>query len=293
MFGQIKFIGELDGWNYALFKAAFCVLGGFQGKVIVGSKNDDRLKSLVEPCSFSARKIDWIEGFQSPDYVTVKVDLEGEQARLYKSMQDDFVAKIGDKTVSASQVITRLIKQSQIASGFVIDEFGTVNEIVSIDKNPRVNAVLQLMEEQIVGKLIVFAHFKHSINMLLKALSDYNPAVIRGGAEDVVAEKRKFNEDESCRVIVCQIDASKYGHTLVGSEISPCLNSVYFENTYSLDARSQTEERMQFGDKAISLTVIDLYSTKLDKIILSALQRKEDVSAKLLGYDRATGILPK
>ena len=72
-------------------------------------------------------------------------------------------------------------------------------------------------------------------------------------------------------MIVCQIDASKYGHTLVGSEISPCLNSVYFENTYSLDARSQTEERMQFGDKAISLTVIDLYSTKLDKIILSAI----------------------
>lgn len=129
--------------------------------------------------------------------------------------------------------------------------------------------------------------------MLQEALSEYNPAVIKGGADDVVEQKRKFNEDESCRVLVGQIDASKYGHELVGSATSPCVTMVFFENSYSNDARSQCEERNQFGDKSVSLSVIDFASTELDEKVIGALQKKEDVAAVVLGYDRSTGILPR
>lgn len=293
LFGQLKFIGELDGWNFALFKAAFCVMGGYQGKVVLGGKNEARLKEILDRCSFQARKIDWIDGFRNPDYFDRQVELKGEQARLYKQMQTDFVAQLGSKIVTADQVITQLIKQSQLSSGFIVDEFGGVHDVVPIKDNPKINAVRQMLEEEVEGKLIVFTRFRHSVEMLMEALAEFKPAVIVGGQSDTIEQKRRFNEDEDCRVIICQAEAAKYGHELIGTKKSPCVTIVYFEATYSLDTRSQTEARNQFGDRAVGWSVIDLYSTELDHKVVRALQRKENVASMIMGYDRDTGILPK
>jgi hypothetical protein len=293
LYGQLRFMGELNGWEYALFKVAFCVMGGYMGKEIIGAKNEHRLREILDRCSFTARKIDWIEGFEKPDYSVRRVRLSERQADLYHQMQRDFITFMkNDATVTAEQVITRLIKQMQIASGFVIDDAGMTHNVVEPDKNPRIMAVRSMLEDELDTKLIVFAHYRHSINLLEKALADFNPAVIRGQSGDVIEQKRKFNEDESCRVIIGQIDASKYGHELIGSEKSPCLTTVFYENSYSNDSRSQCEERNQFGDRVRPLSVVDLASTDLDQSIIEALQRKEDVAAAILGYDRATGILP-
>lgn len=292
LFGQLKFIGELEGWGFSLFKAAFCVMGGYQGKVVLGGKNEDRLKEVLDRCSFQARKLDWIKDFKNPDYFERKVELTGKQSALYNQMQTDFVAQIGKSVITADQVITQLIKQSQLSSGFIIDENGVTHEVVSIKDNPKIDAVMQILDEEITGKLIIFTRFVHSVKMLIEALKDYKPAVIVGGQTDTIEQKRRFNEDEDCRVIICQAEAAKYGHELIGTEKSPCLTTLYFEATYSLDTRSQTEARNQFGDKSAGWSVIDLYSTALDYKVIKALQRKENVASVVLGYDRDTGILP-
>lgn len=293
LYGQLRFMGELNGWEYALFKAAFCIMGGYMGKEIIGTKNEPRLREILDRCSFTARKIDWIQGFEKPDYSTRRVRLSNEQATMYAQMQKDFVALIKNgATITAEQVITKLIKQMQIASGFIIDDNGNAHDIVPPKDNPRILAVRSILEDELDTKLIVFAHYRHSIGLLEKALADFNPALIRGQANDVIEQKRKFNEDETCRVLIGQIDASKYGHELIGSDKSPCLTTVFYENSYSNDSRSQCEERNQFGDRFRPLSVIDLASTDLDQSIIEALQRKEDVASAILGYDRATGILP-
>jgi SNF2 family DNA or RNA helicase len=292
LFGQLKFLGELDGWNFALFKAAFCVMGGYQGKQILGGKNEERLKGILDGCSFQARKIDWIKDFKNPDYFDRKIELKGEQARLYKQMQQEFVAQLGNKIVTADQVITQLLKQSQLSSGFIIDESGTPHDVVALGENPKVNAIRQMLEEEIDGKVIVFTRFRHSVDMLVSVLKEYSPALIIGGQNDTLEQKRRFNETEECRVIVCQAEAAKYGHELIGTAKSPCLTAVYFEATYSLDTRSQSEARFMFGDRAMGWSIIDLYCTDLDYKVVKALQRKENVAASILGYDRDTGILP-
>lgn len=292
LFGQLKFMGELDGWQFALFKAAFCEMGGFQGKQVLGSKNEERLKVILDACSFKARKIDWIEGFEKPDYSIRSVPLTGRQRDLYSQMQRDFVACLGSTVVTADQVITRLIKQAQIASGFIIDELGNTVNLVLPAENPRILAVKSILDDELSSKLIVFAHYRHSIKLLEEALAGYNPAVIKGGSDDVVEQKRKFNQDETCRVLIGQIDASKYGHELIGSERSPCVTMVFYESTYSNDSRSQCEERNQYGDRSVALSIIDFASTDLDERVVKALQKKEDVASIILGYDRSTGILP-
>lgn len=292
-YSQLRFIGELDGWTYSTFKSAFCEMGGFMGKGVVGVKNADRLNKILNQCSWTARKVDWIEGFEAPDYVSRRVDMTGRQKELYDQLQDEFIAELDDgRIVTAEQIVTKLIKQVQVASGFIIDENGVATNVVHPCDNPRINLVKTILTDELQTKLIVYCHYRHTIDLLLAALTPFNPAVIRGRANDVIEQKKKFNEDPTCRVMIGQIEASKYGHELIGSKDDPCLTSLYFENSYSLDSRSQTEERNRYGDVAVATTIIDVYSTPLDKAVVDALIRKEDMAAAVMGYARETGVLP-
>lgn len=292
LYGQLRFIGELDGWTYSTFKSAFCNTGGFMGRQIMGAKNEDRLNKILSGCSWSARKLEWISDFTAPDYVSRCVEMTGRQKELYDQLQHDFMAELDGVTITAEQVVTKLLKQTQVASGFIIDEDGRPIDILPLSDNPRVNLVKTILSDELQTKLIVYANYRHTIDMLLAALAPFNPAVIRGRATDVVEQKKKFNEDPTCRAMIAQIEASKYGHELIGSKDDPCLTSVYFEGSYSLDSRSQTEERNQYGDVAVATTIIDIYSTPLDEAVVKAVQRKESMVMAVMKHARETGVLP-
>jgi len=53
---------------------------------------------------------------------------------------------------------------------------------------------------------------------------------------------------------------------------------LFFENTYSLDDRSQVEDRIhRHGQTSDSCLYIDLFGTSLDYRVNAALQRKEGI----------------
>lgn len=294
MWAQLRFMGEINGFEYHPFKTFFCKMGGFKGKQIVGIKNETRFHEIMDRSTFMARRTDWMVT-PGKDYLERFVALTDTQMRHYLQMQDAFVTELEDgKLVVADQIITRLIKMQQIASGFIIDEQGVVNELVTPEKNPRIIAVKNMLEDEIQGKTVIFCHFTASVRNLQAALKKYNPAVIRGNmkSSDIVEEKRRFNTDSGCQVLIGQIQATKYGHNLMGSPTDPCYTEIWFENNYSLDDRSQCEERTQGEGQQYPVSIIDMIATPYDYAPIRALQRKEDVASLLLRFDRSTGVLP-
>jgi hypothetical protein len=117
--------------------------------------------------------------------------------------------------------------------------------------------------------------------LLVKGLRGYDDdgiAWIRGGmsTEAIAAEKQHF--ERGARVMLLQADAGKYGHTLVGTEDDPCGTMIFFENTYSLDTRSQIEDRIhRMGTVAESCLYVDLSGSDIDERITRALARKENM----------------
>ena len=81
-----------------------------------------------------------------------------------------------------------------------------------------------------------------------------------------------------------QSKAIKYGHTLMGLPNDPCLTTIYFENSYSLDDRAQSEERNQGEGQQGAIHVVDYVSSPIEERVIAALQRKEDVAAAIMGY---------
>lgn len=294
LWGQLRFIGLADGINFYSFRNRFCRMGGYMGKKVVGAENEDLLREMIDPHSFKARKVDWTD-LPEKIYTAREIIMPPELLKMYNDMQNDFLLEVGNTVVAADQVITKYIKMQQIQSGFVMDEDGKIHELVPVSSNPKLQMMLEVMDQEVEGKAIIGCFHKYSVDIIKRAFARYKPAWLIGGMdpEEVEEQKRRFNEDPECRVFIANIHATKYGHTLLGDKENRCATTMFFENVYSLDARSQFEDRNHRHGQDRGVVYIDFMGTDLDRQIIQALQRKEDIAASVLGYARETGVLPR
>ena len=299
---QLRFGAQLEGELYTNFKSYYCQMGGFQGKTVVGVKHPDELSAIIHSSAFVARKAGPRGWLKTPgvEYGERFIDMLPDQRALYDRMEQEFIVELENGTiVSADQIVTKLIKLQQITSGFIYDETRGVHFIVPTEKNPLLLALKTLIEEELEGKLLLVCHYQPTMDLLLKALEPYSPAVIRGQewhrkhGRGIEEEKARFNNDPRCRVLVGQEVSLRYGHTLMGDKANPCLTEIFVENNYSLNDRSQCEQRPQGDGQMGVLSILDFFASPQALKIVRALQAKEDVAALLMGYAREEGVLPR
>jgi hypothetical protein len=210
-------------------------------------------------------------------------------------MEEDFLTYLKGEVVSVQIALSKYEKLAQIQCGFIIKESGEVEWIVEPEHNPRLQLLQEILDEEVSGKAVIVYRHKAVGDLLVGACRGYEDdgiAWIRGGmsTEAIAAEKQHF--ERGARVMLLQADAGKYGHTLVGTEDDPCGTMIFFENTYSLDTRSQIEDRIhRMGTVAESCLYVDLSGSDIDERITRALARKDRTcssrssprSARLIG----------
>ena len=283
MWGQMRLIGQLANKNFYAFKTAFCKMGGFKMKQVMGAQNEEILAQLIEPHAFRATKADWTD---LPDkiYTIRDYKLTPEMEAKYKSMENDFVLWLnsGD-VVTVDAAITKYIKLAQIQCGWIYDEDRKVHWLVDDKRNPRLNLLKETIETEVVGKVLIPYNHKPVLEQLTRTFGEDKSAWIKGGMtpEETEEQKARFNDDRDVRYMFLQTRASKYGHTLLGDQTDrehACSTMIFYENSYSLDDRSQIEDRMhRHGQLQHITSYFDLSGTPLDRNCVAALQRKESV----------------
>ena len=234
---QMRAIGQLDGYNYFAFRNRYCEMGGFKGKAVMGSKNSEELAERFDPYVFKAFKADHLpigKTYSKREYM-----LTPELDAAYKSMLNDFLVWLSeDKAVTVEIAITKYAKLAQIQAGFIIDEQGGINWLVHPDKNPRLQSLKEFANNELESKLLVPYHHKAVLSLLQNEFASKNPAWIAGGMSpnEIEAQKEKFNNDPSCRIMFLQMRASKYGHTLLGGPEpeNRCSTMAFFESIFIL-----------------------------------------------------------
>lgn len=289
LWAQMRFIGAINT-KYHPFKTTFCKMGGFRAKKVVGTQNEELLADKIEKFIFRASKKDWTD-LPPKLYTSRQYQLPPKLAAQYKSMEDDFVVWLdNNENVAVDAFITKYIKLAQIQSGFIIKEDETIEELIPPEENPRFNLVKDIVDE-VSGKVVVPYIHKYTRILLQRALADYDPAFIKGNMSpgEIQSQKDRFNNDSDCRVMLAQTRASKYGHTLIGgdNDLDRCSTMVFAENSYSLDDRSQIEDRIhRHGQTADSCLYVDVWGTALDRRVTKALQDKENISQAVFSYFR-------
>lgn len=281
LWAQMRCIGLLNGHEYRPFKTMFCKMGGFKMKQVLGIQNEQFLSPLLEPHVFRATKADWTD-LPPKSYTTREYKLTPEMKAMYDEMFHEFVLWLNDtENVSVDAAITKYIKLAQIQAGWIYKEDGDVHQLVPNERNPRLQLLLDVIDSEVVGKAAIVYHHKPVFNQLFEALGGESKcAWIKGGMKpnEIEEQKDRFNQDGGPRYILLQDNASKYGHTLLGGATDRCYTTIFYENNYSLDTRSQIEDRThRHGQTADSVLYLDLVGTPLDRDCVRALQRKEDV----------------
>jgi hypothetical protein len=275
-YAQLRCLGEFNGMNPYAFRNRFCVMGGFMGKQVKGIKNEDELARVLDRCSFRALKKDWRKDL--PDQIEVPVHLEMTKNQLlhYRTMVEEFYAVIGDGEIFAELTLTQRLKLAQISSCLMMDD-GKTHWIEEPYANPKVRAIHDLFEIDQTKTIIVYI-FDASGRMLIKEMTEkkLNPAWITGGmkSEELIAQKDKFNNDPTCRVLIGQEDQSSRGHTLIGQKGDRCSRMVYYENSLSLMHRLQMNDRNHRGEQDETCLIYDLIPSPIDQINVDILQGK-------------------
>mgnify|MGYP005841666525 CR=1 FL=1 len=208
-------------------------------------------------------------------YETIDVALTKEQEALYKQMEKDYVTwlKSGEE-VTAVNAAVRYMKLLQISAGIMIDNDG---EHYTIDHKPRLTELDNVYDQLPRKKLIVFAHFTKSIDSLLEHFGDKARKIdgsVRGNERSKII--KDFQEGD-LSVIIGQPRAIAHG---VNLQISNTI--VWWSPTPSNESYNQCNGRIRRAGQTRSQLVVHLQSTKIEKQVYKALERKQKVSEALL-----------
>jgi len=258
-------------------------MGAHSFNKIVGYQNLDELNGIIEPFSFRVRKEDCLD---LPDKVYTKrtVELTKEQAALYEQMKRNALAIIqGEGLVTASTVLTQMLRLQQVCSGFAKLEDDRVVTVPS-------NKLTELMSaiEEIDGKVIIWGNFTHDLHLigdaLKKAYGTESVALFYG--ETPTEERQDIVENfqdpaNPLRFFVGQPRTGGYGLTLTEAN-----TVIYYSNGYDLEVRLQSEDRAHRIGQTNKVTYIDLVvENTLDEKVLQALRSKIDISTQVMAED--------
>lgn len=281
-YGQLRALGQLNGMEPVVFRNKFAEMGGYFNKQVTGTRNEEELARILDGCSFRALKKDWRKDLPPKIYIPVHLEMSKRQIAHYSTMMEEFYAIVDGEEITAELVLTQMGKLRQISSCVLLDQ-GKHWFFEEPKDNPKLKATFDIIAS-CPGKVIVSHFYKPTGEMLYEAMvkAGLKPARIRGQMkpEAILEQKKMFNEDSDCRVLIGQQDATARGHTLIGQKgRDRCSTMVFFENDFSYYWRSQMEDRNYGRDEEdIGSTVFDLITSPMDQIGVDILTRKKDLA---------------
>ncbi len=283
IFSQYRFLDPtVFGLNFYPFRSRYAVMGGFNRKKIVGYRDLDQLIKKEHSIAYRVTKeeaIDLPEQTFENRYIT----LNRKERGLYDQLRRSSVAELeGGGTITATTVLTRLLRLQQFTGGFLVEDDADRPQLVSRGK---LDALADILQDYVIDgrkKLVIFARFipevmeiiKLSENILgknhKKTVAIYGE-IKKESRGDIV---RQFQEDPDTMVFVGQIDTAGTGITLTAAD-----TCVYYSVNFNYATYSQSLSRIHRIGQRNRCTYIHLVTEKtVDDMILSALAKKEDLA---------------
>ena len=287
LWAQMNFLDEyiLQSSFYA-YRNAYCVVRRRRTSThsfdeIVGYQRLEELQEILKPYSYRVTKDECLD---LPPKIRLKreIELNRDQKRLYHTLKKRAILELeSEKLVTAPLIITRILRLQQILCGFIKSDDGT--EEVIPGANPRLEELLNVLEET-QGGVIIWATFRRTIQMIYDALAKKygasNVATYYGETESEVRQEivEKFQAGK-IKYFIGQPRTGGYGLTLTNAK-----TVIYFNNTYDMEVRLQSEDRAHRIGQKDKVTYIDFVCPKtIDEKILETLSNKKKLADEITG----------
>jgi len=256
-------------------------MGSHSFQQIVGYRNLSELTDKLAGFSYRVTKEDALD-LPPKIYTTREVVLTDEQCRHYNSLKSAAIALLEDgELVTASEVMTKLLRMQQVLCGHLKTDDGELVEI----KSNRLQAMLDTVEEM-TGKVIIWSRFRYDIKAIVATLAKvHGSGSVVSYFGDTTDEQRQdaitsFQHGEA-RFFVGNPQTAGYGLTLTAAN-----NVIYYANDYNLETRMQSEDRChRIGQKKSVLYVDLVVPGTVDINIAKSLQGKINLAGVTLGEE--------
>ena len=244
-------------------------------------QNLDELENKLKKFSYRVRKKDCLD---LPDKIYQKryVDLSTEQKKFYNDLKQYARTIIEDNNVSYNNKLTEIIKLQQVCNGHIVTNSGEKKII----KDSKLDELMNILDET-DGKIIIWARFVHNIESIIKKIKETygsNSVVAIYGSISVdqrTENVNKFQKDDKVRFFVGNPVTGGYGLNLTKAN-----TVIYYNNSFDLEVRVQSEDRAHRLGQKKSVTYIDIIARgTIDEFVIKALNNKLRISADTLGEE--------
>ena len=289
LYSQCQFLDPflLDQSSYYVFRTRYAIcrkinVSGRSVEIVVGYRNLAELSEKLKPFSYRVLKDDCLD-LPKKTFVKRTVELTDEQKKVYKQMKEEAIAFLNGKMVTSATVITQLMRLPQITCGHFTSNDGKVQDL----KSNRINQLMNILEEM-EGKAVIWAHYRHDIEKIVEAISKKygeNTVVTYYGdtsTDDRQKAIKKIQDKESpVRFIVGTPQTGGYGITLTGAS-----TMIYYSNGYDLEKRQQSEARIDRIGQKKPMTYVDIIcENTIDTKIVESLRSKVNIASEIMGED--------
>lgn len=282
IWSQYRFLDKtVFGDNFFKFRGRYAIMGGYGNKKIVGYKD---LEGLIKKEHSIAFRVTKDEALDLPEqtFETRKIQFSQKEKNLYERIKKDSYAELdGGDHITATTVLTRLLRLQQLAGGFLVQDDAQKPQLVS---RAKLDALADIIEDYVIGsgkKLVIFARFIAEVKAIMELAGKVLPKELKQVAiyGDIKKEDRggivkQFQEDPNTVLFIGQIDTAGTGITLTAAD-----TCVYYSKNFNYATYSQSLSRIHRIGQRNCCTYIDLeIEGTIDELISKALSRKEDMA---------------
>lgn len=143
VYGQFRFLDKtIFGTNYEQFKQNYAIWGGFENRQVLKYINEDDMNRRIYSLAFRVESDDVQDLPEEQDFV-VEYDLSPKLYKHYQELEAEFYTQIDEEEVTASNILSLMLKLQQVTGGFFRGEDG---EWVQTDDSKQ-KALAELLED--------------------------------------------------------------------------------------------------------------------------------------------------
>lgn len=285
VFSQYKFCDPaIYGNSFYQFRNRYFDMVGFGGYTPVMKRSmEGEFTERLHSIAFRATKAECLDLPEFTDIVQ-RIDLEPQAMRIYRQLVRDSYAELAEGSVTVTNVLSQLLRLSQLTGGYVgNDDAGGVTQV----STAKLDALADLVDGAVADarKIVVIARFVPEIHAIGKMLEKkkIRYAQISGEIRDRDEQIAAFQNDPDLPVFIGQIATAGLGITLTAASLM-----VFYSLDYSMSNYEQTRARIHRVGQKNECTYIHLVARgTVDEKVLKALHDKANLAKSLVDDYRA------
>lgn len=280
VFSQFKFLNPaIFGQSFYAFRSRYFDMVGYGNHTPVLKKSmEAELTEKLHSISFRATKAECLDLPEITDVIR-QVELEPAAFRIYRGRVKESYAELSSGEVTAPNILTRLLRLSQLTGGFIGNDETAAVEQVSAAKLSALEDILDGMTAE-GKKLVIIARFIPEIKAICKLLEKrgLRYSCITGEVKNRDEQVSAFQNDLAVMAFVGQIATAGLGITLTAAS-----TMVFYSLDYSMSNFEQTKARIHRVGQRMPCTYLYLVARDtVDEKVLLALKNKADLARTLV-----------